>query len=968
MQSRDLVQAGTQFGFIDRNAWREDATRPMLVSNDADNSMMAAIRTELLSAKSFIFSVAFVTNHGIGNLKLQLQTFRGHGTIITSDYQDFNEPDALRELLSLRNVDVRIISGQSHHAKGYVFHHDDYTTALVGSSNLTHGALVNNAEWNVRFSTYSDGDIADQLNQALSKHIDVSEPLTEEWIQSYEKRRKPPVIVKTPQDQPLLLSGEDVEILPNAMQTQALERLQTVIDQGEKRALIISATGTGKTILAALAARDFEPKRVLFIAHTAQILRNSAREFQRVFRCPQSDIGFFIGQEHDVNRRFVFATVQSLSRLEHLSDISPILFDYVIIDEVHRSGAKSYRRIIDHFRPRFLLGLTATPERTDAFNVFELFDHNVPFEIRLGDALESHMLVPFNYYGVSDYESMNGYSISDESTVDELVARERVEHIVQVLQDYCFPSGTKGLIFCSSNKEAARLSEELNQYSLYGRRLRTVALSGQTSVPERERNVEKLELGELDFIITVDIFNEGIDIPEVNVVVMLRSTQSSIIFTQQLGRGLRKAAKKNSLRVIDVIGNYSNNYLIPIALTGDRSGDKDTPRDTIRRTGIHPVAGASTISFNEVSTQRILESLQKARLIDKRQFKEAIQTLQYRLGKLPRLVDFETHESLNPYVMASRYENYWSLLHSLKFVEYAPSPVEKGYLTLLSSELLNGKRPQELLVMKWLCEEGPLEQREIASRFKEQGLDHSEGCLNTIERILNLEWFTDQQRTTFGGTPLAVKEGSVFKLSDEFHALYDSYAADWSTSSFRSHVDDVIETGLLLNRKHYGASDKLIRGKRYSRRDTCRLLNWAKNQESTIYGYKTDAVSGTCPIFITYHKDADISESIRYEDTLLNQSTLHWFSRNRRTLASRELQPILSNAVDLHLFAKREDADGTDFYYLGQVDATNPQQTTMLGKNDQKVDVVTTDLKLRVPLPVDLFESLTARKNVAATP
>ena len=270
--------------------------------------------------------------------------------------------------------------------------------------------------------------------------------------------------------------------------------------------------------------------------------------------------------------------------------------------------------------------------------------------------------------------------------------------------------------------------------------------------------------------------------------------------------------------------------------------------------------------------------------------------------------------------------------------------------------------------MKWLCEEGSLQQNEIASRFKKQGLGHSEGCLNTIERILNLEWFPDQQRKTFGGTPLAIREGSLYRLTDEFRSLYESYAPDWSPSSFRSHVDDVIETGLLLNRKHYGSSDKLIRGKRYSRRDTCRLLNWAKNQESTIYGYKTDPESGTCPIFITYHKDADISESIRYEDTLLNQSTLHWFSRNRRTLESRELQPILSNAVDLHLFAKREDADGTDFYYLGQVDATNPQQTTMLGKNDTKVDVVTTDLKLRVPMPVDLFESLTARKNVAATP
>lgn len=831
--SLSSLEADTFFGYIDRQTLSERIQNPSLIANAEDNTMLAALRAELKTATAFTISVAFVTNGGIGALKEALIGFRGWGMIITSDYQDFNSPNALRELLQLRNVDVRIMSGRSHHAKGYVFEHGDHVTALVGSSNLTRDALIENSEWNLKFSTHHDGDIADQLNSALHRHVETSEPLTEEWIQAYSERRIPPVFQPpagriTLEDQPT-----HTKILPNKMQTEALDRLGELIDSGENRALIISATGTGKTILAGLAARNFDPERVLFVAHTAQILRKAATEFQRVFQTDADETGFFIGQQREIDRRFTFATVQSLSRIENLADISPKQFDYIIIDEVHRSGAESYRRIIDHFRPDFLLGLTATPERTDGFNVYELFDHNVPFEIRLGDALESRMLVPFDYYGVSDYESMNGYTISDDSTVAEKVARERVEHLVKVLEDYSFPSGTKGLIFCSSNKEATRLSEELNAYTLYGNPLRTVALSGADSIERREATVDKLQAGELDFIITVDIFNEGIDIPDVNVIMMLRSTQSSIIFTQQLGRGLRKAKSKETLRVIDVIGNYTNNYLIPIALTGDRSGDPDSARETVRRSRTHPVAGSSTISFDEVTTERILESLKRANLIDKRKCKEAILNLEYRLGQLPRLIDFETHESINPYLMASKYKNYWSLLHSLKFVDVGPSDKERGFLNMLSAILLSGKRPQELLLLKALCERGSVPVQEFVDSLAAEGLDHSDACLNTIERVLNLQWFTEAQRLSFGDRPLAVREGDAFKLSDVFRMLYNSYAVTerFSAVSFRDHVDDLIETGLLLNRKNFSGSDRFIQGKRYSRRDVCRLLNWADNDD-----------------------------------------------------------------------------------------------------------------------------------------
>lgn len=968
----DSLRQDLSHGFIDRRAEANLVENPVLVANDDETTMFSVLRSELESADSFIFSVAFVSTGGIGTIKQQLQTFRGRGVIVTGNYLDFNEPAALRELLTLHNVDVYVMDRVPHHAKGYIFTHSDHITAVVGSSNLTRDALMSNREWNIRFSTHSDGDIAWQLKGAAERHLAGAVPLTEEWIASYERRRSTRQIVIT-DDQPVVVSADGERIEPNAMQVEALSALDEVVQAGGRRALIISATGTGKTILAALAARQFAAKRTLFIVHREQILRSAAAAFQRVLGLDESQVGFFVGSQRDTNARVVFATIQSLSRRENLAELSPVHFDFIIVDEVHRSGAESYKRVLNYFRPEFTLGLTATPERSDGFNIYELFDYHVPYEIRLEGALENHMLVPFDYYGITDYETARG-SIGDLSKLPDLLAPERVEYVVQSLRDYSFAQGTKGLIFCSRNEEAAGLAESLNAYEVHGRRLRTAAISGATPVDERLRVVEKLEAGDLDYILTVDIFNEGIDIPAVNVVVFLRSTESSIIFTQQLGRGLRKATGKKSLRVIDFIGNYANNYLIPIALTGDRSRNPDRIREKVNKTRRKPSAGNSSISFDEVSTARIVESLRKARLSDRRAKREEILNLQARLGKVPKLADFETHEAMDPVTLAatdSKARNYWTLLQQLKIAETGPSQEENAFLAMLTVELLNGKRPQELFLLRHLLQLGPkarVSPAELAEIFAAwcPTIRLTSAMVQSLERIFDLEWFPEATKARYGAKPIIVRDGEGFRLSPLFANLYYSYAADHTRpeSSFRAHVDDVIETGLAINRRRYRSSDALLVGETYSRKDVARLLNWSKNLESTMYGYRLDPVTNTCPIFVTYNKDADLAASVRYEDTLLDQSTMRWFSRHGRTLSSKELQPILSGTAELHLLVKREDADGTDFYYLGQVDATNPSQTTMMDDKGKHLDVVTTNLKIRVPIDSALFDVITASKLV----
>ena len=314
--------------------------------------------------------------------------------------------------------------------------------------------------------------------------------------------------------------------------------------------------------------------------------------------------------------------------------------------------------------------------------------------------------------------------------------------------------------------------------------------------------------------------------------------------------------------------------------------------------------------------------------------------------------------------------NYWSLLHKLKEVHSAPSQEEDGFLSLIAAELLNGKRPQELILLSELAQRGPqgtLTDTEFRATIQKYApeLDSSSDLMRSVELVLNLEWFTDAAAKRYGGNPIAVRHGNEFRLGERFSELYFSYDNQHPNPeiSFRSHVDDLIETGLLVNRRQYRQSDMFVRGKTYTRKDAARLLNWPRNRESTIYGYAVDSNTNTCPIFVTYHKDADVLASHRYEDAFIDQSTMQWFSKNNRTLKSNELQPILDGSADLHLFVKREDADGLEFYYLGQAAVTNAEERHMPGNKDELLDVVVMNLALDEPVPAPLYKALTTNKR-----
>ncbi|MEJ5918801.1 DEAD/DEAH box helicase [Corynebacterium sp. H78] len=972
---RDVVSLrhDLNFGFVDHAVESPRIYEPQLIANTPDVSMLGALHEELKRSDSFKFSIAFVSATGLALLKQALLDFKGRGTIVTSRYLDFNHPDVFRELLLLDNVDVYIYDNPraGFHAKGYVFEQTPLLTAIIGSSNLTDSALVSNQEWNFRFSASTDGDIAYQLSAAIDRQLADSFPLTAEWILEYERVRKPRVAVQTVSDEGFDLDA-DARIEPNAMQADALEKIDELRLAGERRAVVVSATGTGKTILAALAVRNANPARMLFIVHREQILDKAIEEFRRVLERPRSDFGKFVGASRELDTPFVFASIQSLSRAETLGQIPSDAFDYIIVDEVHRSGATSYRRVIDHFSPEFLLGLTATPERTDGFNVYELFDYNVPYEIRLHAALEEEMLVPFHYYGVTDFVNENNETVTDTSELAYLVNEERVKHILEKLRQYGHPRGARGLIFCSRKTEARELSVLLNREKLNGLRLRTAALTGESDIRERNATVAKLEAGELDYIVTVDLFNEGIDIPTINQIVMLRGTQSSIIFTQQLGRGLRKAPGKDHLRVIDFIGNYANNYLIPIALFGDNSRDKDRIRKSIIESSHRALSGVSSVNFDEISQAKILQSLAVARISGKQEFKKDILNLQERLNAIPRLMDFARFQTVDPVVLSTKYENYWSLLHSLKFVESAPGAVEKPILDFMSKELLNGKRPHELLVLRELLKKGKLSREDVRELFITQRTRADASIVESVVRVLHFDFHTGPQVAKYGGIPLIEVDGNSIVLAPELAEAYGVGAGVAGASvdghgfpdTFRSHVDDLIECGLFQSKHVTSWEGELVVGNRYSRRDVCRLLGWENNNESTVYGYKVERKTKSCPIFVTYHKSRDVEASVAYQDRFLSPQVMQWFTRSRRTLKSQEVRDILGNAIDLHLFVKKDDAEGTDFFYMGKARSSDAVQEKMPGDDGKQLDVVRMHLNLDVPVPSSLFEYLESKLEV----
>lgn len=943
----EQLEGDVEFGYLRGEVASPRRYHPQIILNNEENTVLRTLRDELGRCTSFSFSVAFITPRAIALLKQELVEFEGSGQIVTSDYLGFNSPAAFAELLNLQRlgIDVRLHSSKSFHPKGYVFRHDHTVTAMIGSANLTEHALARNTEWNLKVSAAAQSDLAVQLERLVADQHEMSAPLSQTWLDEYTEQYVPApaaIVRQTPSPE-----TETGRVVPNSMQVDALKALSLVRSSGERRAIVISATGTGKTILSALDVRAMQPERLLFLVHREQILDRTIEEYRNVIGGPASDFGKLAGNSRDWSAKYLFATIQTFSRAENLREFSRDAFEYVLIDEAHRTGGASYRRIIEHLMPKFLLGMTATPERTDTFNVFELFDYNVPYEIRLQHALEADMLCPFHYYGIADATFDDGQTVTSETDLSRLVTPARIDHLLNALETYG-QAGVppRGLIFCARTSEAQALSTALNDRQLRGRQLRTVALTGEDQIRDREEAVARLERGDLDYILTVDVFNEGVDIPTVNQVIMLRQTQSAIVFVQQLGRGLRKAPGKDSLIVIDFIGNYANNYLIPIALFGDNSLNKESLRkNLIAAEEIGVLPGLSSIRFDKIAHQRILGSIAQTTLASMQHLKAAVLEMRNRLGRAPALRDFYRFESVDPVVLATKKEHFPALLSSLRVAEWTPSPVESKQLHLLSHEVLPAKRLHEFVLLRELVREGTLTVESALTALRAAGVTSDVRQIRSAFDTLTIDGYSQQLSRRFS-EPLADRS------ADGQIRISPSFAASLTREPrFAAAVEDLLSTGERLTVDRYDLSLTFTPGRQYTRSDAARLLCWPRANASTIYGYKTDVESGVCANFVTLHKSEDISATTAYEDELLDTTTMRWFTRSRRTLHSKEVAPIVANTVDMHVFVQKDNAD--DFFYLGLADSEAAEQTTMPGRSE---DIVRMILRFREPIDAALFD------------
>jgi len=940
--------------------------RPKLVFNDVSRGrkVISSLNSELAKCSAFDFSVAFITQGGIEQL---LQTFRElelHGVpgrILTTDYLAFSEPDALMKLDGLNNVEVRMyrtINSSNHfgfHTKGYLFcYPNGLRKALIGSSNLTQTALTVNQEWNLEFSSHEHGALIHEVQNEFEQLWSDATPLAEiiDLYREIHEEKKRAV------GQQQIISIDQIKLEPNAMQVGFIASLDELIEKGADRALLISATGTGKTYASAFAMRHLERrqkyKRVLFLAHREQVLKQSIKSYRRVLGASKT-YGLLSGNSHEYESDYLFATMQTMARNDYLSKFKSDDFDAIIIDEVHRAGSMSYKKIMEHFAPKLYLGMTASPDRMDGFDIYGLFNNEIAYEIRLQEALRNDLLCPFHYFGITDLE-VDGQTIDDFTDFNHLVSDKRVDYIIEQAKYYSFSGDrVKGLVFCRTVEEGKKLSEMFNK-----RGYRTLSLSGADSQAAREDAIERLTSdaisdGEkLDYIFTVDIFNEGVDIPEINQVIMLRPTESPVVFVQQLGRGLRKADGKEFVVVLDFIGNYTNNYLIPIALSGDRTYNRDSIRKYVME-GDRIIPGSSSIHFDEIARSRIFESIDRSKT-GYTFFKQKYVELKHKLGRIPYMLDFQRFGEVDPMLFVDQSKSFYRFLDKAE-PEFRGVLNEKEQLVLeyVSRYMGNGIRPHELLVLEHLIKGEPVSRLDLEDMLREYGISQlDERAVLSTSLVLDKSFINQpSDRAKFAVIGLVNYKNGVFQLDDDIVEMLQH-------ERFKEALCDVVDCGLERYREKYAVSDHgFTLYEKYSRKDVVRLLNWEHDNSATVYGYRTSRSTNTCPIFVTYNKSDDIAMSTQYADCFESPRVFSWMTRSRMTLNSREVKDIIEqeqNGIDLRLFIKKSDGEGSDFYYFGRVTPISWRQTKQSSDDGRMLDIVNIKFELEHTVPDDLYE------------
>ena len=976
------LQEGLTTAYIDGTAAANLAYKPAFVSNNPEEGkkVISVIEDELMKCEQFQISVAFITMGGITPLLQTLKELEKRqipGQILTTNYLNFSEPRALKKLEELSNITLKMYdvdrADQGFHTKGYIFKKEEIYRIIIGSSNITSAALTKNKEWNTKIVSTEQGEIAMEIVKEFhqlwdSKYALFYDDFYENYKQKYEIIKKQREIAKLDE----ISSTEKYKLEPNSMQVGFITNLRRIVDAGENRALLISATGTGKTYASAFAMRELGFKRVLFLVHRSTLAKQALTSFRKVFEDKKS-MGIVGAGYSDYDADYIFAMVETLHKEDNLRKFAPEEFDCIVLDEAHHSPANTYQKVMEYFKPKLFLGMTATPDKRDdgeaSKNVYELFHYQIAYEIRLQQAMEEDLLCPFHYFGISDIsvvtdEQMKTRNISEEN-FGKLTSDERVRHVIEQAKYYGYSGDrVKGLVFCSRNRECEELSAKFNALGY-----RTIALSGDNKDKEREKAFERLAMNEedatdemqpLDYIFSVDILNEGVDIVEVNQVIMLRPTQSPIVFIQQLGRGLRKAENKEYVVILDFIGNYNNNFMIPVALSGDRTYNADTIRKYVI-SGNNTIPGASTVHFDEIAKEKIFNSIDKIKGM-RSIIKESYISLKNRIGRTPLLFDFYEQGEIDPLVIIREYKTYWQFLEAVEKGKYFSKLTdhEKLILDYLSKTILSGVRPSELFLLQKLLTKKTFSVNEVQKELKRL-LDYNITDLEMRESVKILQGcFTSKDEEYQKYKTIEIMD------YDEKQGVrcFASYANCLLDNEFNTQVKDIINVGLARYRDKYAhgkvEQTPFVLYEKYSRRDVSLLMNCGKDMSSTMYGMSR--IGDDVFIFITYHKEeAEEGKNYAegkpdYADAFEDNLIFKWDSQIGKDNSSPYMQKVLT-APRKHLLVKKSDAESS-FYYMGQFDIIESVDSQKEDNSGKMKPIAKVTMKMHHPVREDLLRYL----------
>lgn len=884
----------------------------ILITNKSERTFYDELSYCLSQCNSFMFSVAFVNFSGMQLLldDLKLLEERGvEGKIITSTYLNFTDSKSLEKLTEFSNIKTNIYEarkGQGFHTKGYIFEFEDCYKIIIGSSNITQAALKYNYEWNVRCIDKKDSEFVNSVISEFNSLWNIATVVNEKFIEQYKlflDSLKSSIINND------RIFRSEIEIEPNSMQLKALANLDSLRKNNQEKALVIAATGTGKTYLSAFDVKNVNAKRVLFVVHREVILDEASKSFMLLHR--DKSFTIFKGQNKDRNSDFTFAMVQTISKDENLKLFPKNHFDYIIIDEAHRSFSCTYKKIIDYFSPKFLLGMTATPERTDGGNIFELYNNNIALEVRLRDALKEQLVIPFHYFGITD--ATTDISDKDSESIDvlarKLSIKDRVDLIIEKLLFYGY-SGRKRkcLGFCVSKEHAKYMSDEFNSWGF-----ESTYLTGESTDRERKNIIKRLEndKDKLEFVFTIDIFNEGVDIQSINLVLMLRPTQSPIIFTQQLGRGLRKHFSKEFLTVLDFIGNHKKSFLIPVALSGSRYHDRDSLKVQVFN-NFKDIPGCTNIKLDKIVKDQILNQLERVNFNDKKYLKQEYNEFKKTLaGRTPIITDhllFENAPDPIRFILSEKSYNGFVSKVDKENSEKTPH-IE---IQQLIDRMIPIKRIHEFVILKLLFKGYKVDFELAKKEIGKIVVNVDDDSIKHSIRYLSGDFYSDKEINKFN---FITSENNVLRILDSKlieENMFILYSLDYGILRYQ---DDFGKQGL-----EYPYLQKY---KYYKMQDMGLLSNYTKTF-SSIRGSGVWSYGNHIYLFVDLHKE-DVKESIDYKDKILSKKQMQWQSQNKTSQTSNTGLRICHNKdydIHLHMFlrkAKKIENIIQDYMYVGEV-------------------------------------------------